>query len=317
LVRNNGTAALPGTARVYYWVNNEVGSTSIAGLAPGASQWYSFGYTIPSTWLGGIYNYWAQPRNGATILSGWYGPQRFTIGFNSQFSGSNVPWTAVRGAWSNNSSAFYYTAGISNQWSSASYSTRTFTNLDVSARFWRNGTATASCIVVRGTPGTQTAIGEWQHGYMFCYTRDGRYAVYKRVNHVWTALQNYVATTRVVQGSAWNLLRARAVGTSLAFWINGFLVWSGSDGSLGSGRVAIWEFGTGPLWTDYVIANSGNAVPDELMSDVSGDAQAAEAVDAEQQALNDAANRDVGEPTGAAGASEANDRLPDRQPPPQ
>jgi hypothetical protein len=312
-------------------VNSEVGSTSVAGLASGAAAWRSFNYTIPGTWLGGIYNYWAQGRNGTTILTAWYGPQRFTIGFNSQFSGSNVPWLAVRGTWSNNSSAFYYTAGIANQWSSASYSTRTFTNQDVSARFWRNGDATASCIALRGTPGTLTAIGEWQHGYMFCYTRDGRYAVWKRVNHVWTALQNYVATTRVVQGSAWNLLRARAVGTSLSFWINGFLVWSGSDSSLSGGRTAIWQYGTGPLWTDYVILNSGNAVPDPMADGPSagaaiegpvaevaaGAAMADEAVSAEQQVLNDAANRDVGEPTGGAGASGASDRLPDRQPPPQ
>jgi hypothetical protein len=311
-------------------VNSEVGSTSVAGLASGAAAWYSFNYAIPSAWVGGIYNYWAQGRNGTTILTSWYGPQRFTIGFNSQFSGSNVPWTAVRGTWTNTSGAFYYTAGIANQWSSASYSTSTFTNLDVSARFWRNGDALASCIVLRGTPGTLTATGEWQHGYMFCYTRDGRYAVWKRVSHVWTALQNYVATGTVVQGSAWNLLRARAVGTSLAFWINGTLVWSGSDGSLGSGRVAIWQYGTGPLWTDYVTANSANAVPDSMADGSSADAaidgpvaelaagaaMADEAVSAEQQVLNDLANRDAGEPTGAAGAA-ANDRLPDRRPPPQ
>lgn len=313
-VRNTGTAALPATARVHYWVNSEVGSTSIAGLASGASAWYPFGYTIPSAWVGGIYNYWAQPRNGTAILSSWAGPQRFTIGFNSQFTNSNVPWLAVRGTWSNNSGAFYYTAGIASQWSSASYSTSTFTNQDVSARFWRNGDATASCIALRGTPGTMTAIGEWQHGYMFCYTRDGRYAVYKRVNHVWTAIQTYTATATVVQGSAWNLLRARAIGTSLAFWINGTLVWSGTDASLASGRTGIWQYGTGPLWIDYVTLNSGNAVPDEALDPSLEVAAAGDVVSAEQQALNDAANLAVGEPTGAAGAAGAHDRLPDREP---
>jgi len=329
-VRNTGTAALPGTARVYYWLNGEVGSTSVAGLAPNASAWYSFNYVIPAGWTGGIYSYWAQARNGATVLSPWAGPQRFTIGFNTQFTGSNVPWVAVRGTWTNNSGAFYYTAGIASQWSSSSYSTSSFTNVDYSARFWRNGDALASCLAIRGTPGTQTAIGEWQHGYMFCYTRDGRYAVWKRVNHVWTALQNYVATATVVQGSAWNLLRVRAVGTSMTFWINGTQVWTGNDSSLSSGRVALWMYGTGPLWIDYATLNSANAVPDEMAEAASSadaaldgppgeSAPAAMAdeggVSAEQQALNDAANKDVGEPTGATGAS--GDRLPDRRPPSQ
>jgi hypothetical protein len=312
-VRNIGSAALPATARVHYWVNSEVGSASVAGLASGAANWYSFNYTIPSTWVGGLYGYQAQPRNGTTLLSGWYGPQWFTIGFNSQFTRSNVPWLALRGTWTNDGS-HYTTSGIAGQYSTASYSTSRFSNQDVSARFWRSGDAAATCIALRGTQGILAAAGEWEDGYLFCYTRDGRYGVLKRVNHVWTLLQNYVATAAVVQGSAWNLLRARAIGTSLAFWINGTLVWSGSDSSLSIGRTGIWLFGTGPLWTDYVTLNSGNAVPDEALDAAEA---AGEAVSAEQQVLNDAAKRDEGEPTGAAGASGANDRLPDRRPPPQ
>jgi hypothetical protein len=323
-VRNTGTAALPATARVHYWLNSEVGSTSVAGLASGAANWYSFNYTIPSAWVGGIYNYWAQGRNGATVLTSWYGPQRFTIGFNSHFTGSTAPWLAVRGVWSNASGVYYYTGGIASQYSSASYSTSTFTNQDVSARFWDNGANTDfTCIAVRGTPGTLSASGEWQNAYIFCYRRDGNYGVWKRVNHVWTALRGWTATGTVVQGSAWNLLRARAVGTSLSFWINGTLLYSTSDSSLASGRTAIWTYGSGGMWTDYVTLNSGNAVPDEMAADdAASDASAVSegaAVSAADQAQNDAANKAAGgdDPALGVGASVANDRLPDRQPPSQ
>jgi hypothetical protein len=305
-------------------LNGEVGSTSIAGLAPGASAWYSFGYTIPAAWVGGIYNYWAQPRNGTTVLSGWYGPQRFTIGFiNSHFSGSTVPWLAVRGTWSNASGVYYYTGGTASQYSSASYSTSTFTNQDVTARFWDNGANTDfTCIAVRGTPGTLTAVGEWQHAYIFCYRRDGNYGVWKRVNHVWTALRGWTATGTIVQGSAWNLLRARAVGTSLSFWINGTLLYTVADSSLASGRTGIWTYGSGGMWTDYVLLNSGNAVPDEMAADdATSDASALSdaGISAAEQAQSDAANKAAGgdDPRLGVGASVASDQLPDRRPPPQ
>jgi hypothetical protein len=68
-------------------------------------------------------------------------------------------------------------------------------------------------------------------------------------------------------------------------------------------------YGNGPLWIDNAMFNSGNAVPDAPAAD-----EGALKVSAGQQELNDAANRGLGEPTGALGASLAGSRLPDRRP---
>jgi hypothetical protein len=59
-----------------------VGSTSAAGLVPGAASWYSFNWSIPATRPAGAYTYWAILRYNAGALysiSPWSSPQAFTL----------------------------------------------------------------------------------------------------------------------------------------------------------------------------------------------------------------------------------------------
>jgi Zn-dependent metalloprotease len=84
LVRNTGTAPLPADARVWYLVNGPssnawVGSTSVAGLAPGATAWYSFNWAIPATQAPGNYEYRAQVWTNTAAISALSGPQAFTL----------------------------------------------------------------------------------------------------------------------------------------------------------------------------------------------------------------------------------------------
>ena len=53
------------------------------------------------------------------------------------------------------------------------------------------------------------------------------------------AVVPWTPSPTINQGEAWNTLRVEARGTSLSFYINGTLLWSGTDSSLSSGRVGL------------------------------------------------------------------------------
>ncbi len=186
----------------------------------------------------GAHTFWIQAFN----LNGagpWSAGSDFSIlpsGFDSQFTGSTAPWEAHSGVWSNQWRRYFSTAGVDGALSSVSYP-ESFTDLDFRVRFRRYGSdsSNATKVVVRGNPAL-VAQNEWAQGYMFQVTRDGFYSVYR--DNV-TALQGWTATSAINQGSAWNEVRVVAIGSSLRFYINDTLVWSGSDASLASGRVGV------------------------------------------------------------------------------
>jgi peptidyl-Asp metalloendopeptidase len=272
-VRNAGTAALPAGTRLWFRAGSVwVGGTLVEGLAPNAEQWYSVNWTIPLTFVGGTHALSAQVWTGVAI-SPFRSGQPFMTGFSSQFNGSNAPWLSVSGTWTNDQNAFLYTAGVASTWSSTSYTTSFFSNVDYEARFWRNGEALATCLIARGTPGTLTSDGQWASGYFFCYARDGRYWIFKRVSGTTTFLQGFTNSHIINQGSAWNALRATLVGNQLAFYINGFHVWSGTDGSLTGGRAAITQYGTGPLWVDWAVLRPVTTVSDAAVADTISEEQ--------------------------------------------
>jgi hypothetical protein len=276
-VWNNGSSPLFAGALVYYrLLNDETGSVSVAGLAPGANAWYGLEYTIPSSWIGGLYGYWAQVRDDASTLTPRVGPQRFTLGFVSRFNGSTAPWVAVSGTWSNASNDWFYTPGTLGLGTlSASYATTDFTNVEYRARLWQDTTYsqnTLSCLVIRGEPGTVTDV--WESGYEFCWEPENQvFIVYFYQAHL-RGLLAYGHSTAINWGAAWNTLRVRAVGRQLTFWINGTELWAGRDSRLSSGRVGISKKGGGGLWVDDVVLTSGGVAPDanELSADTAPDA---------------------------------------------
>ena len=208
----------------------------------------------------------------------------FTVGsagFNSQFNGDATGWEVHSGTWWIASSQWYTTQGVSGAWASTSY-TANFLNFDYQVRLWRNGCdGCANAILVRGAP-EPLSNGDWHSAYAFQYTRDGYYSIWKNAGEDWSALQEWTYTSAINKGGAWNTLRVVANGSNLYFYINGTLVWSGSDTSLSSGRVGIEMYSDGTsgdqLWADWAVLTTNVETITDTVSD-------------EQQALNEAANR--------------------------
>jgi hypothetical protein len=210
-------------------------------------------------------------------------------GFDSQFNGSAVGWQPHSGNW-NVDSNYYSTTGTSasKAWATSSFTTN-FANFDYQAKLQRSGCSLcANQLIIRGTPTPLRSDNLWHSFYIFQYNADGAYSVWKGVaGGSLVALQNWTSTSAVVKGSAWNTLRVVANGTRLYFYINGILVWTGSDSGLNSGRVGIGMYrdtSTGDrLLVDW--AKLSTLSTSELS------ALEVHTINPEQQALNEAANQ--------------------------
>jgi hypothetical protein len=296
LVSNSGTSALD--ARVWFNVGTVgwIGYATISGLAPGAQQWYFVDWSIPANRPPGLHAYYAQVWNTAgnvpySTASAWQG---FTVGFNSQFNTDLGGWSPVTGVWGLTSSAYLYTAGGDNQFATVQYPSVDFTNVEFTARLWRNGdNSWYQGLYLRGTP----TASFWSDGYLFLYTRNGSYSVWKGVSGSYTAIQNWTSSSALVQGSAWNVLRVRASGGDLSLSINGTAVWTGTDSTFSTGKVGIAAFrpagdtGFG-FWVDYATLG-GYGVPEPNRERQSA-RPLADLVSPEQQTLNEEANRTSG-----------------------
>jgi len=220
------------------------------------------------------------------ILNNYSAPP---TGFDSQFNGDSSGWVSHSGGWYNNG-YHYFSGGIAGSTASASYP-ENFSNFDYSAKLWRIGSdSVANRIYVRGTPDPLDGYNDWYSYYMLQYTREGKFSVFKRVNGgTPIALQGWMSSAAVNQGDAWNTLRVVATGSSLSFYINGTLVWSGSDSSLSTGRVGIGMYRYPSSSGDwfYVDWATLNILSGGGMDRVSTVGE----VSPEQQILNQAANQ--------------------------
>jgi photosystem II stability/assembly factor-like uncharacterized protein len=206
-------------------------------------------------------------------------------GFDSQFNGSAEGWVPHSGSWYVDGN-YLFTEGLAGTSSSVSY-TEDFSDFVYEARVIRGGCDTcANRLHVRGTPNPLTSTNHWHHEYTFQYSRDGSFSVYKIVaGGGSTALQNWTFSSAINQGDAWNTLKVTANGTSLSFYINGTLVWSGTDYSLSSGRVGLGMYRSSSSSGDVFAADWAK------LSTLGSSARTGDVVSAEQQALNDAANQ--------------------------
>jgi len=227
-------------------------------------------------------------------------------GFNSQFNGSATGWESHSGTWTVDSD-YYSTTGLAGTSASASYGVD-FTNFDYQVRLWRSGCDTCTNrILIRGTPAPLGSGNRWYGYYAFQYTRNGSYSIWKRVaGGDVTALQDWTASSAINRGDAWNTLRVVADGADLYFYVNGTLVWWGSDYSLTSGRVGIGMYRTSDssgdqLFADWATLSGLGTTGLEVLTGTG-------AISAEQRALNAAAR-------GRGGGSEDVERLVGRHPP--
>lgn len=202
-------------------------------------------------------------------------------GFSSQFNGSAAGWmTRPGGAWLN-SGTTQYTTGVADKWSTFSYN-QNFGNFTYQARVKRmDTTGWSSGLRVRGTPAFDSTNNQ-KNDYVFVYAVSGSteyFSVWKHVAGVETPLKGWTTTT-AVNPNGWNTLKVMTWGSNLRFYINGVLIWSGTDTSLATGQVALTMFrGTTPSRFDVDWATLG-------MSEVykaSGQFAAEEAIEAGQR----------------------------------
>ena len=168
--------------------------------------------------------------------------------FHSAFTNNMAGWGAVNGAWGT-SGSYLVTPGLLNTSASVSYNQNyTYSQLVYTVRMLRSGCEScANRIIIRGNPSPLNAINWWDDGYVLQYANDGQYSIYKTVNGVTTALQNWTSTPAIIQsdefGDYWNVLSVSTFGSSMSFSINGTLMATVNDATFSSGKVGIGFFG--------------------------------------------------------------------------
>jgi hypothetical protein len=181
--------------------------------------------------------------------------------FSSTFNTSASGWYSVKGAWALYGSAYYRSQGLENTGASARR-TGTYGDLTYTVRMKRSGGPLdlANRVIIRGNPGTLTSTNWWTPSYVFQYTNSGYFSVYEVASAGNVALKGWTTSTAIVQ-NGWNTLKVVAVGSSLKFYINNVLVWSGSDSTLLTGTVGFGFFRDTTASTLYIDSASLSTTP--------------------------------------------------------
>ena len=177
-----------------------------------------------------------------------------STGFNSQFNGSASGWLVDSGAWSVDAN-FLTSVGVTNKWATV-HQVGDYANFDFETAIWRNGCNTCSSVVFfRGTPSPLNSTNLWNKGYMVTITRNRDYALWSTSGGTATALRNWTTTTALNSGSAWNIVRIVAFGSSIKFYFNGVLIWSGTNTVHTTGKIGLGIANDGSsgnqIWFDY------------------------------------------------------------------
>jgi hypothetical protein len=180
---------------------------------------------------------------GSGAFSAW---KTFTVrpGINSQFNYNATGWLSQPGAtWTTSGGTTIHTNGMANKWSSISYNAK-FDNFTYSARMKRvSSTGASSGFWVRGTPTFDTTFNAVKNGYLFLYSQNGCFSVWKHIGGTIVAEKGWTISPSIVP-NGWNVLKVTLDGSLLRFYINSVLVWSGSDSSFKNGQVALTMFGS-------------------------------------------------------------------------
>ena len=105
----------------------------------------------------------------------------------------------------------------------------------------RFGTATtwANYLSIRGNPYSLDTSGRWKPVYNFQYTNSGLFSVWEVTSAGGVVTLKGWTTSAAIVKNGWNTLKVVAVGTSLKYYINNVLVWTGADSTLRTGQVGL------------------------------------------------------------------------------
>src|SRR3990170_3101536 len=149
--------------------------------------------------------------------------------------------------WSNNGTNYFLQSiGVANKFASVKHS-GDFGDITYEAKMRRYGCATCSSgLIVRGNSASFTPDGfkYWRPSYLFLYSNNGQFSVWEVTNAGgYVALKDWTANAAV--SATWNRLKVIAVGSTLKFYINTVLVWSGMDATLAVDEVGIGMYKDG------------------------------------------------------------------------
>lgn len=228
--------------RLQYWSNP---SKTYGGLSMGnsASQNYAV-LNITDTTV----------ANFRTAVIG----SNFSNNFNSSASG----WSAAKGSWALSSSAYYRSLGLAGKIASAKH-TGKYGDLTYTVKMKRTGTCVscANRVIIRGNPASFDPAYSWKPSLVFQYANTGSFSVYLYNSAgTATALKGWTASAAIVK-NGWNTLKVVAVGSSLKFYINNSLVWSGSNSALRTGTVGFGFYRDTKAGTLFVDSASLSTTP--------------------------------------------------------
>ena len=224
----------------------------------------------------------------------------------SNFEDNASYWNLLSGGKWFLSDGNYYTDGKSKKMTNLK-STYIYDDVEVQGRVMRAGGSNdssfpANYICVRMST-RRTSQYLWYTGYVFGYSNAGNYSILRMdSNGTVTTIQPWTDTDAVNQ-DGWNDLRVVAEGEDFSFYINDTLVNSFTDSKYSKGYAGFEMYNPGSGQARFYIDSAAITVLDGTSA---GSVSSSDAVDAEQQALNQSAQSE-GEDGSILGYSETED----------
>jgi hypothetical protein len=201
---------------------------------------YSKCSNTPAEKLGYKTYKWKVRAKAGGVWGAWSSYKTFTVvkGFDSTFNSNMNGWKVFNGSWDIINSVYLKTNGVSGAGASIFYN-QNFTKLNYQVRMKRFGCeGCANALLVRGTPYPAGLDALWDMGYYFAYNNYGQFVVYELNGGSLSALQSWT-TSAAINPGGWNTLKVIADGSTLKFYINDILVWTGIDSTHTNGKVGI------------------------------------------------------------------------------
>ena len=184
--------------------------------------------------------------------------KKFNVATNFHYY-FNVPsdlklWHTVVGSWNLNN-GWYRSAGV-HPFSNSVFHQGLYPTFNYIVRMRRiNNPNYANMLYVRGIVYPLALNKYWNSAYRFQYTNNGWFSVWKEENGVFNPVKNWTTTIAINQ-YGWNLLQVKGKGGNFKFYINGQLVWSGTDTSRGTGKVGIGFEKPALSWQPLLVAGA-------------------------------------------------------------
>ena len=269
-------ARITGFKRTFKWDNKEHDVTK---------SWLLVGTTLNGSEIARINTFRntevqvsGLPKDGSTIYvtlrtyydGSWHAYKTTYVssskGFTEQFNGDISNWTALSGSWTNRVNKYLFNRPADPQ--SVIYSPSKFADFEYTAKVKRTGgnnDTTDTALFIR-SDGNITTSGNCSNCYTFDIGKvddEYKFSIWKVENGLYNSL-NYWESSSAIKHNDWNGLKVRANGSALKFYINGTLVWSGTDSTHSDGYVGVESYAETPsvdkhlLYVDWAKVTTTN-----------------------------------------------------------